>query len=198
MTNKAGKGSAFERLIATRLSLWWTQDETDGPKEDIFWRTSTSGARATSRHKKKLRTRNQHGDLCAIDPIGQPLLDLVTIEIKRGYNKATVQDLLDATDHAAEQTYTEWFRKSEKSRKAAGSRYWLVIVRRNGREATVFMPELLWNELKGNERYPPVPSIIIQAEIGIREETIFGMRLDAFLKLVIPTDIKRVLRKLVS
>jgi len=41
------KGSSFEREICTILSKWWTNNERD----DVFWRTAGSGARATTRSK---------------------------------------------------------------------------------------------------------------------------------------------------
>ena len=73
------KGSAFEREIAKLLSLWWSDCERD----DIFWRTQTSGARATSRKRRGQDTFGQYGDIQACDPVGQPLLDCCIIEIKR-------------------------------------------------------------------------------------------------------------------
>src|SRR3954464_11883516 len=91
MANRAGKGASFERDLCKRLSLWWT----DGERDDVFWRTSQSGGRATSRTKKGKKTKNSYGDICAVDPIGQPLLDLITFEVKRGYNKDSFTDLLD-------------------------------------------------------------------------------------------------------
>lgn len=39
------KGSVFEREICKALGRWWT----DGERDDIFWRTAGSGARATCR-----------------------------------------------------------------------------------------------------------------------------------------------------
>ncbi len=59
------KGSNFEREICKLLSLWWTNDKRD----DIFWRTSGSGARATTRSKTKQKTFGQYGDVQATDPI---------------------------------------------------------------------------------------------------------------------------------
>ena len=75
------KGSGFEREISHALSHWWSY----GTRDDIFWRTAGSGARATMRSKKQLKTMNQYGDLTTIDPTGQPFIDNNLIEIKRGY-----------------------------------------------------------------------------------------------------------------
>src|SRR5271166_5739903 len=102
------KGSQFERDICRKLSLWWTQDQSP-PNDAVFWRTSNSGGRATTRKKLGKKTKGQYGDITAIDPIGQPLIDFVTIEIKRGYNKASIIDLLDKQGKGTSQ-YEKWFK----------------------------------------------------------------------------------------
>lgn len=80
-----GKGEDFERQISKKLSLWWT----DGERDDVFWRTSQSGGRATQRAKSALDTAYSYGDLTFIDPIGKPLCDLLVIEAKRGYTNTS-------------------------------------------------------------------------------------------------------------
>ena len=85
------KGSEFEREFCKDLSLWWTDQERD----DIFWRSSNSGGRATVRAKVGRTTAGQYGDVAAIDFDGLPLLELMTMELKRGYSKNTIQDLVD-------------------------------------------------------------------------------------------------------
>ena len=87
-----GKGAKFEREISKALSRWWTEGERD----DIFWRTSQSGGRATTRKKQGKSTKNQDGDICATDPIGQPLLDITTIELKVGYKSWNIKELNDS------------------------------------------------------------------------------------------------------
>ena len=79
MSNKPYKGRRFEIQIATQLSLWWTQDLPE-PRDDVYYHTHDSGGRATRRTAKGKSTKNLYGDICATDPIGQPLIDLFTIE----------------------------------------------------------------------------------------------------------------------
>ena len=67
------KGSQFERTVCKDLSLWWTK----GKRDDVFWRTSGSGARAKTRSKTGEKTFGQYGDVQATDPIGQPLICLL-------------------------------------------------------------------------------------------------------------------------
>lgn len=136
MANRANKGASFERWFCTELSLWWSEQS----RTDIFWRTSTSGARATSRRRKGQKTANQHGDICALDPVGQPLIDVLTIELKRGYNRASIQDLVDKPMFAAKQTYEQWMDQAVEAYLAAGSLSWMLVIRRDRREPVVIMP----------------------------------------------------------
>ena len=92
----ARKGSGFEREVAKALSLWWTE----GSRDDVFWRSSNSGGRATARRKRGQRTAGQHGDIAATDPVGEPFLKVVTIELKAGYGRGSWDPLtLIETDH---------------------------------------------------------------------------------------------------
>ena len=65
------KGGAFEREICVKLSKWVSYGERD----DLFWRSAMSGGRQTVGFKKGINRKNQAGDITAIDPIGQKLID---------------------------------------------------------------------------------------------------------------------------
>lgn len=80
-----GKGGEFEREISKFLSLWWT----NGDRDDVFWRTSASGARATVRAAVFKQTNYEYGDITFTDPVGKALLDLMIIEAKRGYTNTS-------------------------------------------------------------------------------------------------------------
>ena len=142
--SKSSKGPAFEREICTQLSLWWTRDD-DPPRDDVFWRTPNSGGRATTRGKAGKRTVNTHGDVLAIDPIGQPFLDLFVLELKRGYNRATVHDLLDRPKKAKPQVYEQWIAKARRTAADAGVPHWLIVHKRDFREPMVLVPSLVMN-----------------------------------------------------
>lgn len=86
-----GKGQGFERKLSKLISLWWTC----GVDDDVFWRSNTSGARATNRKRSGKRAVNQHGDLAAVNPIGQPLMDVCSFEFKKGYNDMSFLQVLD-------------------------------------------------------------------------------------------------------
>lgn len=145
------KGSSFEREVCRRLSLWWT----DGADDDVFWRTSNSGGRATARHRKGKRTQGHHGDVAAVDGRGEALTKLLIIELKRGYNHLSLQDLLDVPvgkkGGNAGENWTDWLTKAQRDHEAAGSRSWLMIVRRDRREPLVIAPDRLVLDLVGRE-----------------------------------------------
>jgi hypothetical protein len=141
--SKSGKGSAYEREFCKALSLWWT----DGHYDDCFWRTSQSGGRATTRRKKGKSTRGHVGDICATDEEGIVLLQYITFELKRGYSKHTVHDLIDKPDKAAEQEIEKWLAQARRARRHAKSVYWLVVSRRDRREPLMFAPVGLFDRL---------------------------------------------------
>ena len=139
------KGTPFERRICKELSLWWT----NGDRDDVFWRTATSGGRATQRAKTKRGTFGQEGDVQATDPIGQPLMDVFAIELKRGYQKTTIQDLFDYPVHNHPGTgkpmlsQMELFIKQAKEAKVQGrTKAWMLIQQRDRRDAVLLFPKL--------------------------------------------------------
>ena len=72
------KGSSFERTICKKLSLWVSKNKRD----DIFWRTNSSGGRYTVRKKVGLDTYNQAGDITNAHPEGEFLVNYFIFELK--------------------------------------------------------------------------------------------------------------------
>lgn len=133
---KSGKGGGFERLIADQLSAWWTGEED----WRVLWRTSNSGGMATVRGKKGKKANLHCGDLCAIDPIAEPLTRVITFELKRGYSKTTIHDLLDKPERSAKQVWESWIEQASAARKQSGSYSWAIISRRDKRNALITLP----------------------------------------------------------
>ncbi len=185
MANRAAKGSVFEREICTQLSLWWT----GGARTDIFWRTAGSGARATTRAKSGQTTANHYGDLCAIDPIGQPFVDFFTCEAKRGYNKHTLHDLLDCGPRHKLPVFGDHILKAIKSHKAAGTQAWLLITRRDRRTTWVW-----WTPIPDLQVAPHLRARIHHRAFPNGRLLLHGMPLDEFLEEVTPTTICTALR----
>lgn len=72
-----GKGSNFERWVCVELSL----AVTGGKRKDVFWRSAISGGRATVHNKKRIDVR-QAGDICAVAPEGNSLVNTFYFECK--------------------------------------------------------------------------------------------------------------------
>lgn len=79
MTQSNTKGNNFERQLCRQFSLWFSS----GKHDDLFWRTSGSGSRATNRERLGQElTKYQHGDMTHVRPEGRPLLDFFSFEFK--------------------------------------------------------------------------------------------------------------------
>lgn len=105
MKNPKAKGASFEREIAVNLSKW----ASFGEREDLFWRSSMSGGRATVARKKGGNLEAVIGDLCAIHPDGKPFLDKFYVELKH-YKDLNYSGILTKTGHLMrfwESTITE-------------------------------------------------------------------------------------------
>ncbi len=185
------KGFGYERELCRKLSLWWSTGLGIGPRDDLFWRTAGSGGRATNRGKAGKTTAGQYGDICATDPLGQPLIDVIAIEAKRGYPRATIHDLLDCSDTAREQEYEKWIRKAEVCRAASGAILWVIIHRRDRHRAMVSYPMLLSGDLgwRRLDKFVPRATLLIE---GL---ALITMGLDDFLDGIDPKHLCEVARK---
>ena len=151
-----GKGSSFERAVCRMLSIWWTK----GVRNDVFWRTAGSRAMAKTRSKTGKATFGQHGDVQATDPIGQPLINIFSIEIKRGYSKSTFANLVEPSTHIKPKpcAYETFLEQAIGDSKNAGSFTWLLIVKRDRKEPMVCLSRSFCRLLKQRGvplLYPP-------------------------------------------
>jgi len=183
------KGSAYEREICKQLSRWWTDDK----REDVFWRTAGSGARAKVRDKTGKSTFGQYGDIQAIDPIGQPLLDLCTIEIKRGYSGHTFADLIESSENpkAKAPMYFQFMLQAKEAAKAARTYRWMIIVKRNRRTPIVILSHNLYKILK-----PIVPYHYwakIKTEYAFDKFSVYITTLELFLRIS-PRRIRKLMK----
>ncbi len=93
------KGSSFERYALKRLSLW----VSDGKRDDLFWRSATSGARATFQLRTKgIINLTQSGDLTAIDPAGFPFASQALVEFKHLKRLQISEGLIKGTGSLAQ------------------------------------------------------------------------------------------------
>lgn len=187
-------GSAFERLVCKRLSAWWTGDES----ASCFWRTAGSGARATVRGRRGMRTAGGHGDIAATDAGAQPLTDLVMMELKKGYKGDTLHDLLDRKKrHGC--TWEDWVVKASEQSQAAGIPYWMVIAHRTAKQPVVVMPAVLMgglNKVRDPNLSSPTRFVAVEFQThATKSRLAFSLRcllLEEFLWTYTPDMVRRL------
>ena len=183
----AGKGSQFEREICKTLSRWWTQD-IENPRDDVFWRTSQSGGRATERMKKGKTTAYSYGDVTMVDPIGQPFIDSCLLELKRGYSKDI--SVLDFVDRGkGKPLLLKWWDKATKEKHKAGRKYVLIILRRNARMPCVLISTAFLTDVEF--MFGTIKHNVIQ--INTRDVSLAVVDLKTFLKTTHPDFFRREL-----
>lgn len=184
---KSSKGSAFERDICRRLSLWCSETKTD----DLFWRTGGSGGRAKVRGRGGRRTTGQHGDITSTDASSQPLIDLVTIELKRGYGTKSIYDILDKSKKAAKQEWEKWFEQVVESATQSGTPFWWLIHKRDKREPVIFFSADFYSavlKVRGKASVEDFPGWGCMKfrwySSEYHQQETFGMQLEYFLSRV--------------
>lgn len=188
-----GKGADFERTICNQLSEWWS----GGTRTDIFWRSSNSGGRATVRGRKGKKTFGHYGDVSAVDPIGAPLLQLFAIEIKRGYAAAHLHALLDRPNNAAQQEWEKWIEQAMTSSFQSGSISWLIIARRDKRNAIVVLQHPIADELNLlhiGEQFQMNLNVRLWLKNRVPLE-LFAMPFESFLEQADPKEVKELLEQ---
>jgi len=183
---RASKGAQFEREICRMLSLWWTK----GQRDDVFWRTSQSGGRATFRMQKGLRTFGSYGDIAAIDPIGLPLLQEWTIELKRGNSYGSPFEIIDAPDRSAQKPWEKIILQAYHQHRAAGSRGWMLVHRRDRREAMAYLD---WPSIRRWGLEQAVPFVGLRCEVeedGKRFLVMYGgLKFCDLLQIIEPREV---------
>lgn len=136
------KGSEFERNISKRLSLWWTEDDRD----DIFWLTSGSGARATMRAKKGIKTKYQYGDISFTDPLGKSLVNYFLIELKTGYSDLGILILVDGKQKAP--VLVKWWQKAEEEKEFGERKAAMLIIKRDYKHPVIVFDSSTFSKLE--------------------------------------------------
>ena len=122
MAKGKGKGSSFERDVAKRLSAWWTRKGN----VDCLWRSAMSGGKATVTGSSV-----GTGDLVAVNPDGNGLVQRVCFELKRGYPMA---DWFSIVESSRTSTIIKGFVEQAKtSAKLGGCPMWCIIHKRDRR-----------------------------------------------------------------
>ncbi len=124
----------------------------------------------------------------AIDPSGHNLVNLICFELKRGYNRATLHDLIDKPDGGAKQEWEKWIEQAEESCEAGGCYTWAIIARRDNRESIILIPEEFANQLS-LAKFPN------RFNLESYQHSITALRLDTFLMRVPPSFLKDLAKR---
>lgn len=196
---KSAKGGDFERQMCKRLSLWWTHEARD----DVFWRASNSGGRATMRSKQGKKTFGHYGDIAAVDPIGQPLMEVCTLELKRGYSSISFADALDRAEGSKQQLWEAFVEQAATASEGSGAPWWILIQRRDKRVALVFMPYKLAKALEAHgSRIKYEADLWMQLRFlhrtskGDVRRIVCATNLDSFLAHCTPEHFKKLAKSL--
>lgn len=116
------KGSSYERTICKRLSIWITAGERD----DILWRSASSGAVFTVRKKSgRSGYASQVGDIAAIDPLADPFMKIFAVECKH-YADLQLGNLVMGTSSILEEFILKHFNLAKSANKVP-----ILIVKQN-------------------------------------------------------------------
>lgn len=179
-----GKGSAFEREVCKTLSLWWS----GGVDDSLFWRTAMSGGRATVRAKKGKMTRAHCGDITAVDDAGSTLTKLITFELKRGYNRGTLSDLVDKPDRARPSILEQFIVQAMTAAKHANTPYWMIIHKRDQKRILVHYPlklHVAWSRSVNSLFHYPASTTRFSLKTGTKVAFV-SYPFDDFTSLVLP------------
>lgn len=187
--SKAYKGGEFERHICKTLSLWWTEQERD----DVFWRSSQSGGRATQRLKQGKATFGSYGDIAAVDPIGIALTSVFTIECKRGSSWGSPWDLVESHPSKAVRPFEQALEQAITSHQNAGSRFWLLLCQQDRRRAMAYVDGGVKEEFQART-FLACPVVQFRFLRNRKDEfpeevRFFALPLDHFLRRVTPKQI---------
>lgn len=188
-----GKGADFERSTCRELSEWWSEGIGQAKSDDYFWRSSQSGGRATQRAKSGKRTFGSYGDITALNPLGIPLLDFFTIELKRGRSHGFPFDLIDAKPSNKIRPFEKCINQARRSAKDAKSKTWLLIIKPDRREAMCYLRGKWWMEIS-DDAYAPV-TFFLPINPSLSPVVFVGVPLRQFLTVVEPRSIIRQLEK---
>lgn len=174
------KRPCFEKDFYAKLSLWWTQ-HWPSPSQTVF----SLGA---------------HRTVAARDPQGVPLTSTVSIEVRKGYYKRTVADLLDFYENSID-VYEEWFRSAYEKQRVQKTFGWMIAARREHRDPVVFLSQRLADRVEGMA-HPKVfsPRLTLQTDTHwkasvngqVPECVVVVTTLSSWLFSVTPEHIRRL------
>ena len=164
------KGGDFERQICRLLTKWITGEE----KPEIFWRSATSGAKATqdakAGHKSKMG-----GDIVSIDERGQWFTDQFSVECKNRAGYGNLDQLLLKRGE-----FLKWWEQACKDADRADKSPLLIFKRSRGQVLIAYHVDPDIDD--------PGPRLIFELRYGYAQVTICSFQ--AWLDQNDPTEVK--------
>ena len=140
------KGGENERAQCKQWSLWWSEGlDLPRPRNDIFWRTAGSGARARVRTDTGENVFRGYGDMMAEDSIGQPLIDCCTFEFKKGYSNFSILDCIASKQKIP--LLIQFLQGIEKDARDANNTP-ILVCHKNRKKEIIFVPFPLFSQLR--------------------------------------------------
>ena len=175
------KGSSFERKICKSLSLWFTENERD----DIFFRSASSGAMATQRFKKGKNTSGQQGDITSTNLEGLKFINKFSVELKN-YKDFSLDFLIYKNKSLIHDWWEQCKGDSERENKNP-----LLIIKKNARKEIIIFEHILYRHLC-NDLGELSNKLYIHGYL--KDTHIMIMILTDFLEYVNPDTLKIILQ----
>lgn len=195
---KSKKGSQFERDTCRVLSLWYSH----GKRDDYFWRTAGSGARATVRMKQGKMTSDSAGDICALHPSAKELTKVCIFELKRGYSQKnrsagiSILTIVDKLQKEKEPVLLQWFKKLDKEMRQHKRKFGFIIFKRDRKNICIAFTEKTFVHLESrNVKKYCWPPFGPTATIYMKHRALHMMKLEDFLEWCEPETITRKIRR---
>lgn len=150
------------------------------------------------RAKQGKRTGQGHGDIAATDPMGAPLLELLTIELKRGYSSHSLADLLDTLPHHKPRLVAQFVAQAMRAAHEAGTPGWMLVHRRDQKAAMAFVSGNVCSVLRGLGALRTFTTGFLRGQVRVNGETVgvCVLPLAAFLVSVSPEQVREALQAL--
>jgi len=135
--NSKEKGSSFERFVARKISLFLSNNERD----DIAWRTQSSGATFTRRTKLGKEAANQAGDISYKHELAFRFFTKFEVEAK-AYKNINLWSILDQNGEGLYEFLKQVIRDSIASKKHP-----MLIVKQNNKDILALFEKRLYEKM---------------------------------------------------
>lgn len=94
---------------------------------------------------------------------------VVSWELKRGYTASSFVDAVDREKTAAQQQWEKFIEQADNSARNAHTFSWILIQRRDRRQALAFLPRKLWRALRNEALALPCPFVAMRVSVKVND-----------------------------